>query len=515
MAGAASLATAACGIGQRTAGPTAATLGAAELTFMFSVNPQDFGHDKVVELFQKALPQVRVELVHTPQQYEQKWDSMMAAGTPAEVTQINDDFVPSHGRKGLIRALDSYVTRDKLKRSDFYDLFWSFPAADGKWFAPAVGFRPSLLYVNVDLFQKSGVALPAQDKWDVPGWTWDDFLAAARKLTADTDRDGKIDQWGASLYHDTIFESLWSWNNGGPGWWTDDAQRFGLAEPKAAEAMEWVVDLTCRHQVQPPWDELRQTNAPTLFQQGKLAMMLSATPSVPVFRQRATSVNWDVIPYPKRATRISSGGLTTYCVPTGTKLPDHGWAFLNFMLSDDAQKVYAASGGMLPPKVAQGKLYVDGGTGRPPKHAALFVEAMKLGRKSPAARLPPGARRGVPLPEAGASGDPGSHRAGQRDLEWSLTLRRRNRPRCRVVRRARRGPPQRGWRSPSAIGTCTRTTPVPAILAPAPSPSRAWRRWPSTPSSARRWHSGRTNRLPAGTVRAPTWCSAPWRGCAT
>jgi len=161
-------------------------LGAAELTFMFSVNPQYFGHDKVVELFQKALPQVRVELVHTPQQYEQKWDSMMAAGTPAEVTQINDDFVPSHGRKGLIRALDSYATRDKLKRSDFYDLFWSFPAADGKWFAPAVGFRPSLLYVNVDLFQKSGVALPAQDKWDVPGWTWDDFLAAARKLTADT-----------------------------------------------------------------------------------------------------------------------------------------------------------------------------------------------------------------------------------------------------------------------------------------------------------------------------------------
>lgn len=360
---------------------------------MVSVNPQDFGHDRVVDQFQKALPQVKVELVHTPQNYDQKWDSMLAAGTPAEVTQINDDFVPSHGRKGLLRALDPYVTRDKIRKSDFYDLFWSFPVADGKWFAPALGFRPSLLYVNVDLFQRAGVPLPAQDKWEVPGWTWNDFLAAARKLTADTDRDGKIDQWGASLYHDTIFESLWSWNNGGPGWWTDDALRFGLAEPKATEAVEWVVDLTCRHQVQPPWDDLRQTNAAILFQTGKLAMMLSATPSVPTFRQRATGFTWDVIPYPRRAARVSSGGLSTYCIPAGTKLPDHGWAFLSYAIGDEAQKVYSGGGGMLPPRIPQGKLYVEAGAGKPPGHASLFVEAMKLGRKSPAAQNADAARR--------------------------------------------------------------------------------------------------------------------------
>jgi len=156
---------------------------------------------------------------------------------------------------------------------------------------------------------------------------------------------------------------------------------------------EWVVDLTCRHQVQPPWDSFKEQNAVTLFQSGKLAMMLSATPSVPTFRQRATNVNWDVILYPKRAARVSSGGLTTYCVPSGTKLPDHGWAFLSFMQVDDAQKVYSASGGMLPSKIAQGKLYVEGGAGRPPKHSGLFVEAMKLGRKSPAAQNADAARR--------------------------------------------------------------------------------------------------------------------------
>src|SRR5687768_8016094 len=47
--------------------PPPASLQPAELSFMVSVNPQDFGHDRVVDQFQKALPQVKVELVHTPQ----------------------------------------------------------------------------------------------------------------------------------------------------------------------------------------------------------------------------------------------------------------------------------------------------------------------------------------------------------------------------------------------------------------------------------------------------------------
>ncbi|MBI3973328.1 MAG: hypothetical protein HY332_18820 [Chloroflexi bacterium] len=35
--------------------------------------------------------------------------TMMAAGTPAKVTHISDDFIGSHGRKGLLRPLDGYV----------------------------------------------------------------------------------------------------------------------------------------------------------------------------------------------------------------------------------------------------------------------------------------------------------------------------------------------------------------------------------------------------------------------
>jgi multiple sugar transport system substrate-binding protein len=373
--------------------PSPAALKPAELTFMFWVDPREFGHDVVVEQFQRKYPHITVHMMPTPQDYEAKWDALVAAGTPPEVSQINDDFVRSHAQKGLLRPLDGYVRQAGFVRTEFYDLFWSFPTFEGKWYAPALGFRPSLLFVNVDLFRRAGMPLPAQDTWEAPNWTWDDLLATARRLTADTNGDGEIDQWGVSLYHDTIFESLWPWNNGGPGWWTLDGTAFGLADPKSIEALEWVVDLTCIHRVQPPWDSFRQTSAAQLFQAGRLAIMLSATPSVPVFRRGATGFTWDVVPYPRRVARYSSGGLATYCIPAGTKYPDQGWALLQYMLDDEAQKVYSASGGMLPPKIAQGRLYVEQGAGQPPRHAALFIEAMKVARKSPPAQNADAARR--------------------------------------------------------------------------------------------------------------------------
>lgn len=47
------------------------------------------------------------------------------------------------------------------------------------------------LYYNKKLFQQAGVASPPA--------TWDEFVATAKKLTKDTNGDGKPDQWGLSV----------------------------------------------------------------------------------------------------------------------------------------------------------------------------------------------------------------------------------------------------------------------------------------------------------------------------
>ena len=66
-----------------------------------------------------------------------------------------------------------------------------------------------ILYYNKDLFDKAGVAYPTND------WTWNDMLAAAKKLTLDTNKDGKIDQWGFAVNNIVWVWAGFVWGNGG------------------------------------------------------------------------------------------------------------------------------------------------------------------------------------------------------------------------------------------------------------------------------------------------------------
>ncbi len=49
------------------------------------------------------------------------------------------------------------------------------------------------MYYNKDMFDKNHIPYPDET------WDWNKYLEVAKKLTQDTDGDGKIDQWGTTL----------------------------------------------------------------------------------------------------------------------------------------------------------------------------------------------------------------------------------------------------------------------------------------------------------------------------
>ena len=84
-----------------------------------------------------------------------------------------------NGVKGLMTDLLPYYRRDKVRREDLWEFIYDF-LHEGKSWAWATGNQPRLLYVNTTLFQNKGVQAPLFDRWDPPGWTWEDMVAAPR-----------------------------------------------------------------------------------------------------------------------------------------------------------------------------------------------------------------------------------------------------------------------------------------------------------------------------------------------
>jgi multiple sugar transport system substrate-binding protein len=320
---------------------------------------------------------VTLDVQHAPDDYDNKLLALYSAGNPPDVLRLNDDFVLGYKTKNLIAPLDRYVRASNQKREDFYPAVYDFPVYDfpvydGKHYSWFLGANPRLVFYNVDLLKKEGVPLPPA-KWEPSGWTFDDFVETARKLTRTQTPPGL---YGASFYDDTGNEQTLAINNGSPtGIFSKDGRQFTLADPPGYEAMQWIADLTNRHRVQPTRqvaNDLR--GADDMFVNEQLAMWFNNTGTINRLR-RDTSFAWDVTPTPMRAKRMMEASVQTYALAVGAKNPDNGWRLLQFFTDEEVARIFIDNGYVIPARKTFAADYVAANKGKHPANMALIVES--------------------------------------------------------------------------------------------------------------------------------------------
>jgi multiple sugar transport system substrate-binding protein len=123
----------------------------------------------------------------------------LAAGHPADLTQISLNVLPSLVKAGAIKPIDDLVASDPSVTKQLDKTFLDLGKVDGKQYAlPYVTSTPILLY-NEDVFKKAGLDPNS------PPQTWSEVKAAAQKIV-DTHaaRFGYLDGWDGNAW---IFES--------------------------------------------------------------------------------------------------------------------------------------------------------------------------------------------------------------------------------------------------------------------------------------------------------------------
>jgi|DewCreStandDraft_5_1066085.scaffolds.fasta_scaffold00086_65 multiple sugar transport system substrate-binding protein len=325
----------------------------------------------VINNFQARFPRIKVDVQPTPADYENKMRAMLAGGVAPDIMRINDDYVRGYTLKGQLTDLTPYIRKSGFKREDFFETHWDFPIYQGKYWAWQIGNNPRLFFANVDLFNKMGVPLPPNDRWDPPGWTWDDLLVTARRLT-----DPANDQFGVLIVDDTGYEETFARNNGGIGIYDKDGLKFTLADEAGIQAVQWVVDLTCVHRVQPgPADRSRLGGADAMFRNGKLGMIFRTMGYTNTLWRTAKDLNFDLVPVPKKVHRVTEGSLIVFCIPRIAKNPDGAWELLAYFVQDEAAKLFAENLDWVPARKAPAYQYIKPRPGQPPAHLSLLVEA--------------------------------------------------------------------------------------------------------------------------------------------
>lgn len=315
---------------------------------------------------------VTVNVQPTPtQDYETKFRTLLASGSPPDIMRINDDFVRGYSEAGQLMDLRPFIEASGLNPDNYNQHPFNFPVQpDGSHTAWSIGTQPAMIFYNKTMFQEAGVELPPGE-WTAEGWTWDDFLETAKQLT-----NADEQQWGVLVSDDTASETIYTVNNGEEtGIYSEDGTEFTLANPRAIDGIQWVADLSCVHGVQPPWSQLQQDDAGNqLFAAGRVGMIQRTFGTASYFHQNITDFEWDVAPIPAKESQTTIATLIVFCIPKDAANPEAAWELLNFLGGPEGGQIFAEAGEFAPVySETMGMLQPVDGT---PAHLDLIRDAV-------------------------------------------------------------------------------------------------------------------------------------------
>ena len=111
--------------------------------------------------------------------------------------------------------------------------------------------------------------------------------------------------------------------------------------------MQKFFDLRREHLVIPSEQEVEAEDDETRFQNGREAMVLSSRRATPAFRT-IRAFDWDIAPLPKHDEQAGILHSDAYCMTKASGNKEAAWAFMEFALGPEGQRITARSGRTVP-----------------------------------------------------------------------------------------------------------------------------------------------------------------------
>jgi len=291
--------------------------GKVEITYSnWGTHDEAAAIQKTADKFNSEQDKIEVKVIAIPRDfYIEELDTLAAEGRMPDCGIMAESAVLEYAARGLLtdvsdmyaegedKPLDSLVFRDK----------------NGKTIAYSTANEILLLFYNRDLFDRAGVAYPPATAENA--WTWDEFMAAARKLTLDADgrRPGepsfdpsRIMQYGAMVETLTWQLEVWALSNGG-GFYSADGSRVVIDKAPAVEAIQKIADLHLIENVAPLSAGMGYDGIERSICGGAVAMATGGTWNVGTYladakKKKKLNYGVAVLPYMKEKVTLCTGG---------------------------------------------------------------------------------------------------------------------------------------------------------------------------------------------------------------
>jgi multiple sugar transport system substrate-binding protein len=298
----------------------------------------------VVDAFNKSQSSIVVKPTVTPD-LGTKLLASVAGKVPPDVVLFDRYMTGQYASRDALTPLDSYIARDKVDPSAFFEACWNETVYRGKTYSIPFETNSRVLMYNKRLFKEAGLD-PSK-----PPKTWDDLVRYSKALTK-RDEKGRLVQVGFVPIWNGVSLIHYLWQAGGEVF-NSDATEVAFNGPEGTKALEWVVSLVDYY----GYDNLVSLAAgfgshlSDPFYTGKVAMKSEGCWMLSDMRKYAPKLVADdlgIAPLPQDKVRATIAGGFSLVIPKGARNADAAWEFIKFAVSKDAQVLFARKVGTIP-----------------------------------------------------------------------------------------------------------------------------------------------------------------------
>jgi len=284
-----------------------------------------------IELFNRLYPEYEVRLDPMNATLEKVIVQSLAGVGPDLFDCYSGFQLAAYVRSGIALDCTDFLESRGIDPSSVWPCAVPTFVYEGRMYGQPENVSAPAMWFSKDMFDKAGEPYPQA------GWTWEDFIGVAQRLTK-RDARGRLEQLGFIGYWDWM-SALGQW---GGSIYTPEGTRSALDSPQAAEAMQFMQDLIYKYGVMPtPTEETAMASAGgwgsgtiTLFGSGRGAMAVGGRWWLCILRNKAyANLRAGAVEMPRGpSTRIFGVGKSTL-VSVNSRQREGALLFIEFLHS--------------------------------------------------------------------------------------------------------------------------------------------------------------------------------------
>ncbi|MDD4494488.1 MAG: sugar ABC transporter substrate-binding protein [Eubacteriales bacterium] len=297
---------------------------------------------EIVDSFIAKYPNVEVTI------YDEAWhpfsqsiELKVEAGAAPDVWFQENAVILGFGARGYCEDLAPLIAKD-LNAADFIDTL--FVAKDGEkvWGVPH-GANPIALAYNKGMFDAAGEPYPTDD------WTFDDMIAAAKRLTyRKNPEDVNASPFGF-ITSPNMTQGWYAWIKSTGGSCLDETKtKATFTDSKTIQGIKNWADSYLVQKISPS----RASVSYQAFGEGKGAMYFMQYSEAPTVNSEYANIDYDCAMIPKASDGnryvINVSNTWTINKAATDDSKEAAWLWLQHYLSEESQEILAKAGATLP-----------------------------------------------------------------------------------------------------------------------------------------------------------------------